>query len=263
MKFPTDSGVGESRGEQALAQECYVVTKQNKAFTPPLAPPLEVTLEKDVEVRDDQSQQHAKVNEPLELVTLYIDRPRTTTCIGTQFPPVDKEALKQLLIEHNDVFAWSHDEMPGIDNHVIEHCLSVDPAYKIRMHAAYEEKTSFITDQELYCYQVMPFGLKNVGETYQRLVNRMFKERIRKSMEVYMDDLLIKSKELALHLDDLRTAFRILRHYKMRLNPTKCAFGVQSGKFFGFIMSERGIEAFPKKIEATLNMKPSRSLNET
>ncbi|XP_042976348.1 uncharacterized protein LOC122307503 [Carya illinoinensis] len=115
------------------------------------------------------------------------------------------------------------------------------------MNAADEEKTSFITDRGLYCYHIMPFGLKNVGATYQRLVNRMFKEYIGKSMEVYVDDLLIKSKELAQHLVDLRMAFGVLCLYKMRLNPSKCAFGIQSGKFLDFIVSERGIETSPDK----------------
>ncbi|XP_042962726.1 uncharacterized protein LOC122297003 [Carya illinoinensis] len=91
----------------------------------------------------------------------------------------------------------------------------------------------------------------------------MFKEQIGKSMEVYVDDLLVKSKEPAQHLVDLRTAFEVLRHYKMRLNPWKCAFEVQSRKFLGFIVSERGIEASLDKIEAITNMKPPKNLNKT
>ncbi|XP_042974738.1 uncharacterized protein LOC122306375 [Carya illinoinensis] len=292
MKFPTECKVIELQGEQALAWECYVqelkdsrskvyvVEGQNEALVPSLPPPLMVAMKKGVEVRDEQKQQHVEANEPLELVTLYLDRPRTTTQIGTQVPSKDKEALKQMLIEHRDVFAWSHEDMLGIDNNVIEHSLCVDPAHRaihqkmnffqfkegynqIRMHAANEEKTSFIMDRELYCYQVMPFELKNAGATYQRLVNRMFNEQIGRSMEVYVDNLLVKSKEPARHLDDLRKAFGILRHYKMRLNPAKCAFGVESKKFLGFIVSERGIEASPDKIGVILNMKPPRNLNKT
>ena len=68
------------------------------------------------------------------------------------------------------------------------------------MHPADEEKTSFITDQGTYCYRVMPFGLKNAGATYQQLVNHMFRDLIGKSMEVYVDDLLVKSREESDHL---------------------------------------------------------------
>lgn len=109
----------------------------------------------------------------------------------------------------------------------------------------------------------MPFGLKNAGTTYQRLVNRMFKDQIVKSIEVYVDDLLVKSKEPAQHLVGLNEAFTILRQYRMKLNPAKYAFEVGSGRILGFIVSERGIEASLEKIEAILNMKPPRSLNDT
>ena len=78
----------------------------------------------------------------------------------------------------------------------------------------------------------MPFGLKNVGATYQRLVNAMFKDLIGKTMEVYVDDMLVKSRAVADHVDYLGQMFSILRIHQMNLNPLKCAFGVGSGKFF-------------------------------
>ena len=83
----------------------------------------------------------------------------------------------------------------------------------------------------------MPFGLKNAGATYQRLVNKMFNKQIGKNMEVYMDDMLVKSKEESTHLDDLQETFTTLRRYQMKLNPNKCTFRVASGKFFGFMVS--------------------------
>ena len=100
-----------------------------------------------------------------------------------------------------------------------------------------QEKTAFITSQGLYCYQVMPFGLKNVGATYQRLVNQMFEKQIGRNVEVYVDDMLVKSKEEENHLDNLRETFNTLRWYSMKLNPSKCTFGVSSGKFLGFVVS--------------------------
>ena len=83
----------------------------------------------------------------------------------------------------------------------------------------------------------MPFGLKNVRATYQRLVNKMFSKQIGRNMEVYVDDMLVKSKEELTHLDDLKETFATLRQYRMKLNPSKCAFGVASGKFLGFMVS--------------------------
>ena len=108
---------------------------------------------------------------------------------------------------------------------------------QIKMVKEDQEKTAFITSQGLYCYKVMPFGLKNAGATYQRLVNKMFRKQIGRNMEVYVDDMLDKSKEELTHLDDLKETFTTLRQYQMKLNPSKCAFGVAWGKFLGFMVS--------------------------
>ena len=83
----------------------------------------------------------------------------------------------------------------------------------------------------------MPLRLKNVGATYQRLVNRMVSRQIRRKMEVYVDDTLIKSREENTHLDDLKKTLQTLRQYQMRLKPSKCAFGVSLGKFIKFLVS--------------------------
>ena len=125
-----------------------------------------------------------------------------------------------------------------------------------------QENTSFITSQGLYCYKVMPFGLKNAGATYQRLVNRMFSKQIGRNMEVYVDDMLVKSREELPHLDDLKETFTTLKQYQMKLNPTKCVFGVASGKFLSFIMSQRGIEANPEKVQAIINMTLPKTVKE-
>ena len=77
-----------------------------------------------------------------------------------------------------------------------------------------------------------------------------------------MDDMLVKSLDEGSHLDDLQETFEILRRYKMKLNPSKCAFEVSSGKFLGFMVSKRGIEANPDKIQAILNMEPPKNIKE-
>ena len=108
----------------------------------------------------------------------------------------------------------------------------------------------------------MPFGLKNAGTTYQRLVNHMFHTQIGRNVKVYVDDILVKSQDEEIHLNDLQETFDTLRQYNMKLNPSKCAFGVLSGKFLGFMVSYRGIEANPDKIQAILDMKPPQNLKE-
>ena len=125
---------------------------------------------------------------------------------------------------------------------------------QISMDPNDQEKTSFVIAQGTYCYRVMPFGLKNAGATYQRLVNRMFQKQIGATMEVYIDDMLVKSTTAGLHIAHLSEAFQILRNYNMKLNLAKYAFGVSAGKFLGFIVNHRGIEANPDKIKALLDM---------
>ena len=92
------------------------------------------------------------------------------------------------------------------------------------MHVSNQENMSFMTDKGLYCYNVMPFELKNAGATYKRLVNRMFAKQIGNNKEVYVDDMLVKSKHNCNHVDDLADYFDILRKYNTRLNPQKCLF---------------------------------------
>ena len=125
-----------------------------------------------------------------------------------------------------------------------------------------QEKTTFVMRQGTYCYRVMPFGLKNAGATYQRLVNRMFQKQIGTSMEVYIDDMLVKSTTAKLHIAHLEKAFQILKEYNMKLNPAKCASGVSAEKFLGFIVNKRGIETNPDKIKVVLDMPPPSNIKE-
>ena len=133
---------------------------------------------------------------------------------------------------------------------------------QIRMATKDEEKITFITNRSLYCYRIIPFGLKNIGATYQRLINKIFKEQIDHNMEVYVDDMLVKSKPSMNHIADLEETFSALRKYKMKLNPVKCAFGVASEKFLGFMVSKRGIEANLEKIRAIQEMTAPKSIKE-
>ena len=109
--------------------------------------------------------------------------------------------------------------------------------HQIPMHLPDTEKTAFITPYGLFCYNVMPFGLKNVGATYQRLVTNMFKPLLGKTIEVYIDYMLVKSKERLDHAEHLEEAFELLRAYGMKFNPSKCALGVSTGRFLGFMVT--------------------------
>ena len=121
------------------------------------------------------------------------------------------------------------------------------------MHPPDVEKMIFITPHGLYCYKVMPFVLKNVGATYQRLLTEIFLPLLSETMEVYIDDILVKSKECFDHTKHIQEAFKLLRRYNMKLNPLKCAFGVSSSKFLGFMVTQRGIEANPIQLKVIID----------
>ncbi|KAL0438887.1 UNVERIFIED_CONTAM: hypothetical protein Slati_2371700 [Sesamum latifolium] len=88
-----------------------------------------------------------------------------------------------------------------------------------------------------FCYVAMPFGLKNARTTYQRLVDKIFRPQLGRNMEVYVDDLLVKSKEAHHHVEDFEETFAVLRKYRLKLNPRKCAFRVSGGRFLGFMVT--------------------------
>uniref|UniRef100_A0A2N9FJJ2 Uncharacterized protein n=1 Tax=Fagus sylvatica TaxID=28930 RepID=A0A2N9FJJ2_FAGSY len=347
VRFPTENGIGKMKGDQAMARECYLTSVS--------ADQVHQTL------IVEERRNFAEPTEKLEEITLTEGNEKRRTRIGTTMPPEIRGSIVQFLRENADVFAWSHEDMPGISTEVMVHKLNVNPSMhpvkqkrrvfapernaavmaevdklltagfirevyypewlanvvmvkksngkwrmcvdftdlnkacpkdsyplpridqlvdstaghkllsfmdafsgynQIQMEEEDQEKTAFITSRGLFCYKAMPFGLKNAGATYQRLVNKMFHDQIRRNVEVYVDDMLVKSKENEDHLTDLKETFQALRTYNMKLNPEKCAFGVSSGKFLGFMVSQRGIEANPDKIKAILEMSPPTTVKE-
>ncbi|XP_059664113.1 uncharacterized protein LOC132309870 [Cornus florida] len=186
----------------------------------------------------------------LEEVILGNGEPEKKVNIGFLLPPGIKDKLTQFLRKNQDVFAWVHEDIPGIDPTIIEHRLNVNPNFKpirqkrrtftpernqaiseevekllkadfiqkvyipdwlanvvlvkkISMYTSDREKMAFITDRGLYYYKIMPFGLKNAGARYQRLVNAMLKHQIGRNIEVYVEDMLMKSLKAEDHLTDL------------------------------------------------------------
>ena len=121
---------------------------------------------------------------------------------------------------------------------------------QIRMAPEDREKTAFVTMWGTFCYKVMPFGLKNAEAAYQRAMVTLFHDMMHKEIEVYVDDVIAKSRENESHIENLRKLFKRLRKFHLKLNPTKCTFDATSGKLLGFIVSRKGIEVDPDKIKA-------------
>ena len=113
-----------------------------------------------------------------------------------------------------------------------------------------------------YHYKVMRFGLKNAGSTYQRMMTRMFELQMGKNIEVYIDDMVVKSKLVSEHVRDLGDIFEILRRHRLRLNASKCSFEVGLGKFLGYMVTHRGIDVSPDQIRAIHSMQPPRNPKE-
>ncbi|CAA0819825.1 Unknown protein, partial [Striga hermonthica] len=357
IKFPVGDEVGEVTGDQLQSRRCYEVTlktaeAQHKRKNDNLP---------ECSRREKKQELGISSQDELMEVELIEGNPEKTTKVGRHLAVDLQGALIALLKEFVDVFAFSADDLTGIDPGVAEHRLNIDPTvrpvkqkrrhfgaeldvvieaevekllkaghvqpiqfpewlsnsvmvrkgegkwrmcidfrdlnkacpkdhyplpridqlvdstagcellsmmdasqgyHQIPLAVEDQKRVSFVTSKGTYCYVVMPFGLKNAGATYQRLVDRMFKGQIGRNMEVYVDDMLVKSKKADDHVVDLRETLNTLRLYGMKLNPTKCKFGVRSGKFLGYLVTERGIEVNPEKVRAVIEMQPPRNLRE-
>jgi len=123
------------------------------------------------------------------------------------------------------------------------------------MHPRDKCKTTFMTELSYYYYKVMLFGLKNAGATYQRLMDRVLAPMIGRNVQAYVDDMVVTSQVKDQHVSDLEELFTMIAKYKLKLNPEKCVFGVEAGKFLGFLLTERGMEANPEKCAAIIAMR--------
>jgi len=133
---------------------------------------------------------------------------------------------------------------------------------QIKMHPGDERKTTFMTETSCYCYTVMTFSLNNAGATYQRLMDRVFEPMLGRNVHAYVDDMVVTSQERGQHVADLEELFATITKYRLKLNPEKCVFGVEAGKFLGFLLTERGIEANLEKCAAILAMRSPASVKE-
>ena len=133
---------------------------------------------------------------------------------------------------------------------------------QIKMAPKDVEKTTFRTPMGNFYYAVMPFGLKNVGATYQRAMTAIFHDMMHQELEDYVDDIVVKSRRREEHFRVLKIVFERYRAFKLRMNPLKCAFGVSSGKFLGFLVHSRGIDVDPAKTTTIATMRPPATVKE-
>ncbi|XP_070041508.1 uncharacterized protein [Nicotiana tomentosiformis] len=203
----------------------------------------------------------------------FIHEVKYPTCVSSIVPVRKKNVQIRVCVDLRDLNnTCSKDEFPlTIPELMIdattgyEEMLFMDGSScynQICMALKDEELTAFRTPKGIYCYKVMPFGLKNSGATYQRSMQNIFHALLHKTFECYVDDLVVKSREKSDHLKDLRMVFELLRRYQLRMNPLKCDFGVTSGKFLGFIIRHRGIEIDQAKVDAILKMPKPRDIHE-
>ncbi|GJT26430.1 reverse transcriptase domain-containing protein [Tanacetum coccineum] len=135
-------------------------------------------------------------------------------------------------------------------------------SHQLQMTNKDEENTVFHTEEGVFCYTKMPFGLKNARATYQRLVDSAFKEQRRVNLEAYEDDMVIKSQAEQDIIRDVEQTFSTLRKINMKLNPKKCSFGMEDGKFLGYVVTSEGIRANPEKTKAVRDMPSPRTLKQ-
>jgi hypothetical protein len=122
--------------------------------------------------------------------------------------------------------------------------------HQIALNLDDEDKTTFIMPHDIYCYKVMTFGLKNARATYQKAIQKCLKSQIRKNIEAYVDDVVVKTTDEDQLIADLTETFANLRGFQWKLNPTKCVFSIPSRLLLGFMVGHRGIEANPVKVDA-------------
>ncbi|GKV02679.1 hypothetical protein SLEP1_g15077 [Rubroshorea leprosula] len=233
--------------------------------------------------------------EKTEEVQIDDNDPNRKTQIRTRLKPEEREELISFLKANKDMFSWTSADMPGIPTSVVVHKLSTNPLKKPvaqerrlfvgdRLQAIGEEtnlndacpkdchpmpnigklveaasrnESLSLLDAYLGYHQVR-MALEDEVKTSFYAEDEIYSE-IDRNLEVYVDDIVVKSSRAEDHLTDLAETFNNLRRYSMKLNPKKCTFGVEPSKFLGFMVSRRGIEVNPEKIKAIEEMKPPRS----
>ncbi|GKC19669.1 reverse transcriptase domain-containing protein [Tanacetum coccineum] len=284
IKFPTPRGIATLVTRTVIIAECRRLEKKQM-------------VEKGASKKNLQEEEGPERVDLTEQTLVNPAYPDQLVTIEGNLSEECKIQLRTLLKKSMDVFAWEPVDMtggsdqrggrvgecgnnsacpkdyyplPNIDGKIesvvgFRYKCFLD-AYKgyhqVQMAQEDEEKTAFYTDRDTYCYRKIPFGLKNAGATYQRLVDTAFQSQIGRNLEAYVDDMVIKSNDKKILIADIAETFDNLQRINMKLNPKKCSFGVEEGKFLGYMVTSEGIQANPKKTKAIVDMQSPRTLKE-
>nr|GEY49861.1 reverse transcriptase domain-containing protein [Tanacetum cinerariifolium] len=228
-------------------------------------------------------------------VPLHPNFPDQEVVVEGSLSDKGRTELCALLKKNLDIFAWQPSDMTEVPRSIAKHRLNIwegcPPdcyplpeidwmveslygyhfkcfldAYKgyhqIQLAAVDEEKTAFHTGHGVYCYAKMPFGLKNAGATYQRLMDKAFESQMGRNIEVYVDELVVKSHTEAKMVRDIEETFQTLRKINMKLNLKKCSFGLAEGVFLGYVITPEGIKPCPDKTTAVLQLPSPQTIKE-
>ncbi|GKE52845.1 reverse transcriptase domain-containing protein [Tanacetum coccineum] len=257
LKFPVDGGIVTIRSTILIPAECAMVITSSK------------------EAPKEAGVRHKKFK-----VALHPNFPDQVVAIGGTLSAKGRTKLCSLLKENLDIFAWQLSNMTGVPRSIAEHRLNIREGYspvrqkkrgqaserakaiQTEMAVSYEEKTAFHTSHGVYCYTKIPFGLKNADATYERLVDKAFDSQVGRNIEVYVDDLVIKSHTEAEMLRDIDETFRTLRKINIKLNPKKCTFEEVEGMFLGYMISLKGIKPCLDKTDVVLQLPSPRTIKE-
>ncbi|XP_068502070.1 uncharacterized protein [Phaseolus vulgaris] len=222
--------------------------------------------------------------------------------MGRLLSEEEQDEVAAVISRHLDAFAWAASDMPGIDPYFLCHHLTMDAKVRpVRQRRRkFNEERCLVVKEETQkllsvghireiqylewlanvvlvkkangkwrmCVdftdlnKVMPFGLKNAGATYQRLMDKVLAPMIGWNVHAYVDDMVVTSQERGRHPHDLEELFATIAKYRVKLNPEKCVFGVEAGKILGFMLTERGIEGNPDKCAAIIAMRSPTSVKE-
>ncbi|XP_024033590.1 uncharacterized protein LOC112095713 [Citrus clementina] len=244
LKYRVNGVVGVVKGNQRMAMSCYATAAKET---------LQVTS---LDNRGDSKKGRQEPVEKLEEIVSHEDMPGIDRGIACH-----KLAIKKGARPVRQKMRYFNQERYEAINAEVKKLLKAGFIREVK-YPEWISNVVLVKKANGKWRMVMSFGLKNTRATYQRLVNKVFKPLIGHTIEVYVDDMITKSKELKDHVKHLEETFELLRRYEMKLNPEKCAFGVSSDKFLGFMVSHRRIEANPEKIRAITEMRSPRTVKE-
>ncbi|XP_052291856.1 uncharacterized protein LOC127900699 [Citrus sinensis] len=240
LKYRVNGVVGVARGDQRIARSCYSTAAREAMQITSLNTRVGAKNGRHEPVEELETERYEAINGEVEklLKVGFIREVNYPEWISNVVLVKKANGKWRMCVDFTDLNkACPKDSFPLpkidqlVDSTTGHGLLSFMDAFsgynQIPMFEQDEESTAFITNQGLFCYRIMSFGLKNTGATYQRLVNKIFKALIGRTMEVYVDDMITKLKIPKEHVDHLEETFGLLRKYKMKLNPEKCAFGVE------------------------------------